>query len=281
MKIKVEKSFLLSHILKCGQTFRYEEVGEEKFFVIAGTKRVLVSQDGDEVDFSCSEREYKEFWQEYFNLDLNYGDVKKKLAKIEPKIIPYMDELYGIRILKQDSFEMMITFIISQNNSMTNIQKVVNRICEHFGEKFSDDFGDYYCFPSLDAFTKVSKEEFRELKTGFRDKYLVDAISRVASGELDLDGLRTLTTDKARAELMKVKGIGRKVADCILLFGFYRLDVFPIDVWTRRALTRLYYEGEKVKDDTLLDKAYEVFGDYSGIAQQYVFYWIVKENSKG
>lgn len=279
MEIKVESSFLLSHILKCGQTFRYEELGEEKFFVIAKDKRVLVSQVGDKVNFSCSEQEFENYWKNYFDLYVSYDEIKSNLIQIEPKIEKYMEELYGIRVLRQDAFEMMITFILSQNNSMTNIKKVVANICDKYGSEMEDEYGTYHAFPTVEQLKDVERESFRQLKTGFRDKYLIDAISRVVSGELDLEVLKSMSTKDARDKLMKVKGIGRKVADCILLFGFYRLDVFPIDVWTRRAITKLYFEDKKVKDTLLLDKTYEIFGDYSGIAQQYIFYGIVQENS--
>ncbi len=278
MKINVEESFLLSHILKCGQTFRYEEMGDEDFFVISKDKRIRVRQVASELELSCDEADFDAYWRNYFDLGLSYTDVKREILDIEPSIKPYMDELYGIRILRQDAFEMLITFILSQNNSMTNIKKVVDNICTKYGNEISDDFGTYHSFPTADMLKNVSKEDFRALKCGFRDKYLVNALEMINSGELDLDKLRHMSTAEARTELMKVKGIGRKVADCILLFGFYRLDVFPIDVWTRRAITKMYFNDEKVKDDLLLDKTYEKFGELSGIAQQYIFYGIVNEN---
>ncbi len=280
MKLKVEDSFLLSHILKCGQTFRYEELGEEKFSVCSADKRIMIEQKGNIIDVSCSEEEFNSYWRKFFDLDLNYGEVKEKIREIEPKISDYIDKLYGIRILKQEPFEMFITFIISQNNSMYNIKRVVTNICENYGEKKEDEFGVYYAFPSVEALSKVSREEFRELKAGFRDKYLVDAISKINSGEINLNEFYELSTKEGRKKLMTIKGVGRKVADCILLFGYYKMDVFPVDVWIRRALTNLYFEGQKVKDEVLLDKAYEVFGDLSGIAQQYVFYGIIEENKK-
>ncbi len=280
MKLKVEDSFLLSHILKCGQTFRYEELGEEKFSVCSADKRIIIEQKGNIIDVSCSEEDFENYWRKFFDLGLNYGEVKEEIRAIEPKISDYIDKLYGIRILKQEPFEMFITFIISQNNSMYNIKRVVNNICEKYGERKEDEFGVYYAFPTVEALSNVSREDFRELKAGFRDKYLVDAIAKINSGEIDLNEFYELSTKEGRKKLMTIKGVGRKVADCILLFGYYKMDVFPVDVWIRRALTNLYFEGQKVKDEVLLDKAYEVFGDLSGIAQQYVFYGIIEENKK-
>ncbi len=277
MLLVVDDSFLLTDILECGQAFRYERLGEEEYFVIAGGKRLHVKQVGYEVFMSCTDEEFDDFWEEYFDVRTDYTTIQKDLAKIEPKIKDLISAKRGIRILRQDPFEMLITFIISQNKSMVHIKQLVKGICEKYGEKREDEFGFYYSFPTPEALKAVSMDEFRMMKVGFRDKYLFDAVGKVTSGSIDLNALKDMSTEVAREQLTSIKGIGNKVADCILLFGYHKLDVFPVDVWTRRGLTKLYFENEKVTDDALREKAYDVFGQLCGIAQQYIFFGTISK----
>lgn len=277
MKIKVDETFNIHDILECGQAFRYTRIETSTYLVIASGKRLRVVQIEDEVELSCTQTEFETFWQGYFDLEINYKTLQQELVVKESKLEQYITKKPGIRILKQAPFEMMMTFILSQNKSMPQIMQLVNRLAEHYGTRLEDDWGFYYAFPEVEQLSSVSEEDFRALKVGFRAPYLVDAISKVMDKTVDLERLQSLTTEEARTMLLQVKGIGRKVSDCILLFGYHRMDVFPLDVWMKRALTKLYFqEGAKVSDQVMLKKAEETFGHLSGIAQQYIFYGTVE-----
>jgi len=276
MKLLINETFNIQDIMECGQAFRYVKLDQANYEIIAFGKRLRVSQDGNEVAFTCTEVAFENLWEAYFDLKVDYQKLQKDLVAMEPRLEKYIDKKPGIRILKQEPFEMMITFILSQNKSMPQIMKLVNRVAENYGTKLEDQWGTYHVFPRPEQLSLVSEEAFRALKVGFRAPYLVDAISKVMDGRVDLEQIEVLPTDEARTMLLQVKGIGRKVADCILLFAYHRMDVFPLDVWMKRAITSLYFAGDKVSDQVMLKKAEETFGQLSGIAQQYIFYGTVE-----
>ena len=165
----------------------------------------------------------------------------------------------GIRILRQDAFETLISFIISQNNNIPRIKKLVEALCRECGEKTSDG----YAFPTPEAIVDLGVDKLREMKTGFRAAYIYDAATRVAEGKIDLEGLKALDTDTVLTELQKIKGVGLKVASCVALFGLNKLDTFPVDVWIKRVLEKYYPEGLDIS----------ALGDYRGLSQQYLFYY--------
>lgn len=273
MNIQADEHFDLKDIMECGQAFRYKRLESGGYAIIAHGKRLIAKQKGHRLTLDCSEKDWAEVWRGYFDVDRDYGRVKEELTAMEPRLAPYISKKPGIRILKQEPFEMLITFILSQNKSMVHIKQLVAIISEAYGSEIGEGG---HAFPLPEQLARVSEESFRELKTGFRAPYLVDAIHRVVTGQLDLESLTMLSADKAREELLAVKGIGRKVADCILLFGYGKMDVFPLDVWMKRAMTKLYFDGKKPSDKAMLAKAREKFGDLQGIAQQYLFYGTVE-----
>ena len=169
----------------------------------------------------------------------------------------------GIRILRQDEWEALCSFIVSQNNNIGRIKKIIARMCEKFGEPFESGGKIYYSFPSAEALACASEIDIFSCGTGFRAKYISDAAKKVASGEINLESISSLDDENARAELMKICGVGPKVANCTLLFGFHRLSSFPIDVWIKRVLDKYYKNGIDLGD----------LGDYAGVAQQYLFYY--------
>lgn len=249
----------LAQTLDCGQSFRWEEQGDGSFCGIAQKKCVTVRLDGDTlyIDNATAE-DFDKIWHEYFDLSLDYGKIREEISSIHPVLREAAEYAPGIRILRQEPFEALCTFIISQNNNIKRIKGIVSRLCESFGEKISGG----YAFPTAEKMASLSPDDLAPLRAGFRNRYLIDAAKRVASGEVDLEKCRSCDYDEARAELMKITGVGVKVADCTLLFGMHRIEAFPVDVWMKKAMEKLF-PGMSAGD----------FGEYAGIAQQYIFHY--------
>jgi N-glycosylase/DNA lyase len=176
----------------------------------------------------------------------------------------------GIRILNQDRIEMIISFIISQNNKIPRIQKIIKSLSEKYGEKT----GDYFAFPNIDALAKISEAEFAQLKAGFRAKYLADAACKIYSGEIELYPQGDKKTEEIRNNLMQINGVGPKVANCVLLFSYGRRESFPVDVWVKRALETFDFPNNKLSNAQMEQWARDKFGEYGGYAQQYLFYYM-------
>lgn len=249
----------LRQTLDCGQSFRWEENPDGTFSGVAFDRSVTVALDSGTLTVSGADETDRELWERYFDLSLDYGAIREELSGIHPVLNEAARYAAGIRILNQEPYEALCTFIISQNNNIKRIKGIVSRLCESFGEKLPDG---KYTFPTADRMAKLSAEDLAPLRAGFRARYLVDAANKVNSGEVSLELCRTADYETARAELMKITGVGVKVADCTLLFGMHRIEAFPIDVWMRRAMEKLF-PGMGGND----------FGQYAGIAQQYIFHY--------
>jgi len=259
--------FNIKHILECGQIFRYKQA-ENGYKIYCKDMLIEVCcQKGGVKIFGKN----LDFVKKYFDLQNNYANIKSDLLKsnLMKKAIDYG---YGIRILNQDPFETLISFIISANNNIPRIKKIIEGICVRFGE----NKGDYYAFPTLDSLAHASVQDFRDLGCGYRSEYLVHTISTLLSG-FDLDGLFYMDTLEARNKLMKLKGVGRKVADCVLLFAYHKTDVFPTDTW----IVQLYKDLTSEDKPALFISNYfsKIFNVNSGYAQQYLFY--EKMNNRG
>ena len=283
------KSFRVKDVFDCGQCFRWNEQPDGSYTGIFGNNVMNVKEvpekDGTyKIIFEgICEENIEEICKRYFDLDRDYESIKEKLSKIDG----YMEESIkygeGIRILNQDLWEMIISFIISANNNIPRIKGIIDRMSKKYGNKLSFRGQDYYTFPTINELSKASKEDLRELGLGFRDKYIEETTRLIASGKVDLEKLRKeKDTKKIKIELLTLSGVGPKVADCILLFSdLKRFDVFPIDVWVRRVMNDLYIHDEdesKVSKKKIEELAEEKFGELEGIAQQYLFYW-KRENS--
>ena len=259
------KHFIPAQTFDCGQCFRFDvnENGDVEGTV--GQEHVVISKKGDTLIIDGSEN--KEFWEKYLMFDTDYDDVMADIGEhfgvYNDTIFKAMEVSDGIRILRQDPWEALCSFIISQNNNIGRIKKIVARICEKFGEPFETDGKTYHAFPSARTLVDAGVDEIFACGTGFRAKYIYDAASKYLSGEIDFARVRAGTDEEAAAELMKICGVGPKVAACTLLFGFNRTAAFPIDVWIKRVLEKYYADG--------IDLA--SLGDYAGIAQQYLFYY--------
>lgn len=263
--------FSLEQTLECGQCFRWKKLDEGRYTVLSGSRKITLEQAGDSILFlGESTAEERMFWREYFDWDRNYENIKEILTKEDEVLQKAVSCGCGIHILKQDFFETLICFIISQNNHIPRIKGIIERIAQRYGTPLSDGM---YAFPSPEALAKAGEEDFRHLGTGFRARYLVDAVHKVASGEISGETLERMETHEAKKRLMGICGVGEKVADCVLLFGLGRWDVFPADVWIRRVMEEYYFHGEKTPLAQIQEKAEAQFGPYRGLAQQYLFYY--------
>ncbi len=266
-------SFVISQTLECGQCFRFEKIGEEDYIVIAKGKVLhAYKKDNDIVFENTAEKDFENIWLDYFDFKRDYNQIKDLLSEKDETVKNAVNYAPGIRILNQDFFECLISFIISQNNRIPMIKKVVSNISQKYGS-FIGDFNNtsYYSFPSAEELSKATEEELMECKTGFRAKYILDAVEKCLSGEISFEKFKEMPTDEVRKELMTIKGVGPKVADCVMLFSMGRSDAFPTDVWVKRVMSYFYFNGEDTPIKTIHKSAYDKFGEYAGFAQQYLF----------
>lgn len=277
--LKNVKSFELKDIFDCGQCFRWNEEVDGSYTGVFNSNVINVRKLGNDVYFKgiCEDDIQKEV-EEYFDLNRNYENIKNELAKIDINMKNSIKYGTGIRILNQDLWETIISFIISANNNIPRIKGIIERLSKTYGKKIVWNSKEYYTFPTPEELKNVTVEEYRKLGLGFRDIRLYETTRMVLNKEINLEKLYDEPdTSKVRNELLKLSGVGPKVADCILLFSdLSRFDVFPIDVWVRRVMNDLYIKEDdetKVSKKKIESLAKEKFGSLSGIAQQYLFYW--------
>lgn len=259
-------NFSVNKTFDCGQAFRFDPVGNnpDKVSGIAFGKKVTFEQADKGVIriYGADEKDYETIWKRYLSLDEDYDAIDKLIISAVPEghdrdgMAAAVQCGAGIRILKQDAFECLISFIISQNNNIPRIKKIVANMCDIYGENSA--------FPSPEALVSAGEEGLKALRTGFRAGYIFDAASKVMNGEIDLDEIKScddygICTEK----LCKIKGVGPKVSSCALLFGFGKTEAFPIDVWIKRSLETHFPNGFDPRP----------LGKYAGIAQQYLFYY--------
>ncbi len=270
------EDFNAKQIFECGQCFRWNPVGENSYIGVANGQVLKVSQTGEDIIFeNINQNEFDSLWNDYFDLKKDYKKAKKLLSDGG-----VMDEAIsfggGIRILKQDPWETLLSFIISSNNNIPRIKKIIETFCRLFGKPILAFSDTYYSFPEPSELFGIEKGDLAPLCAGYRDEYLIDAIKKITSGEINLDEIHDLDYVSLKSELMKIKGVGPKVADCIALFGFAKEEAFPVDVWVRRVLHTLYNKEYTAKEAAEFAK--ERFGKNAGIAQQYLFYYM-RENA--
>ena len=276
--LKNQGEFKLKDIFECGQCFRWNRQEDGSYIGVFGRNVIEVKQKERTIFFQgVCEKEIKETVEKYFDLKRDYKLIQDKLAKTDKHLKTSIEYGKGIRILNQDLWETIISFIISANNNIPRIKGIIERLCKKFGNTLEYKGNKYYTFPTAHQLKSVSIEEYRKLSLGFRDKRLYQTTQMVLKKEVNLEKIKNLPTNKAREELLKLSGIGPKVADCILLFStLKRFDVFPVDVWVRRVMNELYIHNEdenKVSKKQIENLAKEKFGELEGLAQQYLFYW--------
>ncbi len=266
------KDFNPVHIFECGQCFRWIKQDDGSYCGVAKGKAVNVRYDDGKLEISNSTAEdFKNIWFDYFDLGRDYSEIKEKLSKDEimKNAIRFG---YGIRLLRQDLWETLISFIISANNRIPMIMKVVAAISRMYGSEIVMDGKSYYTFPDVDSLAGSDLERLEMCKGGFRCRYILETARMVKEGRVNLAGLAGMTTDEARKELKKFPGVGDKVADCTLLYSGTKYDVFPTDVWVKRVMGELYF-GRPATFSEIQDFAAGYFGDLAGFAQQYLFYY--------
>ena len=266
------ESFMISQTLECGQCVRFTQIGEENYIIVAYGKILNIYCDGTDIVFkNTTEEEFNNIWYNYFDFGRNYNDIKKKISENDEILQKAVEYAPGIRILNQDRFECLISFIISQNNRIPMIKKVISNISKKYGRYIgSVDGEEYYAFPNPEELIKADEAGLMECKTGFRAKYIIDAVQKVIHGEINLNA-DDMDTETLRKMLMTIKGVGPKVADCTMMFSFGRCETFPTDVWVKRIMSELYFNGREASVKEIHQKAEECFGDYAGYAQQYLF----------
>ena len=274
-KLKNICDFDLAQTLECGQCFHFVKLDENDYVLTAKGRLLHVSQQADTVTFyDTEEDEYVNVWKDYFDMDRDYSEIKNKLLEKDDKLKDAIESMWGVRILNQDFFETLISFIISQNKQIPHIKKIVADISAKFGT-YKGTYGgaDMYTFPTLEQLANASEEDFKELKTGFRAPYIMDAIRRNMAGQFDINELKSMDYDSCIKELMTIKGVGEKVANCVSLFGLGKKEAFPVDVGIKRIMETMYFDGVDTPKDKIAAFAKEQFGELGGFAQQYLFYY--------
>ena len=270
----ISENFEPKHVFECGQCFRWLREDDGSYTGVVQGKVINVKKENDLIIFDNTNKEdFENIWFDYFDLGRNYGEIKNQLKIMDEYLEKATEFGQGIRILQQDGWEMLISFIISANNRIPMIQRAINNLSERYGKFIGEYRGKkYYAFPTPEELSKVSVEDIRACQTGFRDKYIKSVVDYVNENNEDVLSYRKLDTSECIKELVKFNGVGPKVADCIALFGMQKYDTFPVDVWVKRVMEEFY-----VEDNLSLPKirkfALDKFGDLSGFAQQYLFYY--------
>ena len=277
--IKNQNSFELKDIFECGQCFRWNEQEDGSYTGVIKNGIINVKKEDETITFTgICDKNIEEVVNEYFNLKRDYEKIKEQLGNVDEYLKTSIQYGKGIRILNQDLWETIISFIISANNNIPRIKGIIERISQKYGNEIEWNGKKYYTFPTYEQLKDVTIQEYRNLGLGFRDIRLYETTQMILNKEVDLEKLKNNTnTQEVRNELLRLSGVGPKVADWILLFSdLKRFDVFPIDVWVRRVMNDLYIKED---DETKVSKvkieklAEEKFGDLKGLAQQYLFYW--------
>ena len=274
------KSFEPVHIFECGQCFRWNKEKDGSYTGVIKNSVVNVKKIGNNVEFTgvCDEN-IKQICEEYFNLQTNYEAIKEKLSNIDIYLKNSIKYGNGIRILKQDLWETLLSFIISANNNIPRIKTIIERIAKKYGDKIEYKNNIYYTFPTAEMLQNASIEDFRSLGLGFRDVRIYETVQKTLKGEIDLEELKQEeNTERLRKELLEIPGVGPKVADCVMLFALNKFDVFPVDVWVKRVISELYFDKKEQTPNVIHEFAEKQYGDLAGLAQQYLFYWR-RENS--
>lgn len=264
MITKEIENFNLAQICQSGQCFRMRELENGSFAVVAGSRYLEVRQQEGICSFDCCGEEFEGFWKGYFDLEQDYGAYIGRIDSGDAYLSAAAGYGSGIRILRQDLWEMIVSFLISQQNNIVRIRRCIQNICEAYGEKMKNEKGGvYYAFPKPEALAGLEEDALKACNLGYRSKYVVRAAKSVVSGEISLEKVSKMPYKRAREELLKLYGVGGKVADCICLFALHQLEAFPVDTHISQALEKHYGRG-------FPEKKYQ---GMQGVMQQYIFYY--------
>ncbi|SMC47945.1 DNA-3-methyladenine glycosylase family protein [Papillibacter cinnamivorans] len=248
-------------IFECGQCFRWRRQADGSFLGVAMEKAARVRREGDKILFSGGRAEFEAVWFPYFDLERDYGSVRWEISQ-DPRMHAAAEYGAGIRILRQEPWEALCSFLFSQCNHIPRIRQIVETLCSTYGEPIEFENRIVYTFPKAERVAELSLGDLEVLRSGYRAPYILSAARAVTDGSLNFEALAGVSTEEARRALASLPGVGRKVADCVLLFGMGRTDAFPVDVWVRRAMER---QGDRFDPSA--------FGENAGIAQQYIFFY--------
>lgn len=266
--------FDAKHIFECGQCFRWTKEEDGSYTGISFGKVLNVKSDyekGTVILDNTNLKDFQDIWFDYFDLGRDYGAIKEALSE-DPVLDHAIKYGKGIRILKQEPWELLISYIMSANNSIPMIARSIRLLSEMYGKQVHYKGNTYYTFPAPDELQGAGLEGISLCRAGFRCKYIYQASEMVNSGEIRLEEITALNIDNARSLLMKVPGVGPKVADCIMLFSMQKYNAYPVDVWVKR-VTEYFFLGRDVKMKEIQRFAEEKFGDLAGFAQEYLFYY--------
>jgi len=279
------KCFNLLDTLECGQCFRWKKTdnnSEENRYVsefvgVISDRVIKIKQMNEYIYvYSNIKENLKETIEYYFDLYNNYDKIEKEISKLDKNIEIAVKNSTGIHILNQSTFETLISFIISANNNIPRIKKSVEEISRRYGKKVIFENKEYYLFPTIQELSEVTVEEFKSCSVGFRDKYIVKTVADLMENNIYAEYTSKLTNVQLKKVLMSFVGVGPKVADCVMLFSYGRQDVFPVDVWVKRVMEKLYLKKESTIKE-VFEYAEDYFGIYAGIIQQHLFHNIRKE----
>lgn len=275
--VKNVDNFELAHIFECGQCFRWNKTEGGSYIGVAFGKVIEVEKKGNDVlIYNTNEEEFKDIWVRYFDLYRDYSEIKtilKKDSLLEKSVIFGN----GIRLLQQEPFEIIISFIISANNRIPMIKRAIDKISKKWGETVEYKDNTYYTFPTIEKLKDVTEEELELCGTGFRAKYIADTVNKIYNKEFDIDCIKEKSDDDCHKALQNFMGIGPKVADCIMLFSMGKYSAFPVDVWVKRAMQHFYLAPD-LSLKKIRDFGRDKFGEISGFAQQYLFYYARENN---
>ena len=276
------KNFNIKQILECGQCFRWDKVGEMNYIIVAFGKVLEILQEEDKVTFlNTNKEDFEKIWFKYFDLDRDYDAIKAALS-FDDTLKSSVEYGYGIRLINQEAFELLISFIISARNSIPSIKKTILKISQRWGNEIQYKGNIYYTFPTPEMLKDATEDEIRETGASFRSKYIVDTVKNVnddlnnPDGTYNLERIISLSDDECHTVLQAFKGVGAKVADCIMLFSMGKQSAFPVDVWVKRAMMH-FYNAEEGSLNKIRIFGRTKFGQYAGFAQQYLFYY-AREN---
>lgn len=263
IKLKTE-NFDPGQICRSGQCFRMDRKRDKLYSVIAGKHYLELEQQGQECIFYCGEEEFQDFWEDYFDLKEDYASYIGRIAPEDAYLKAAAEFGGGIRILRQDLWEMIVSFLISQQNNIVRIRRCIDNICQSYGERLVNARGEtFHAFPAPKALAGLDEDGLMACNLGYRSKYVVRTARSVADGECDLEKLSRMPYTQAREELLKLFGVGEKVADCICLFALHKLEAFPVDTHIRQALQEHYKRGFPKRR----------YKGFQGVMQQYIFYY--------
>lgn len=270
MKIKV-KNFNLKDTVTCGQIFRYKEEEDNSYTIILSDRVINVKLEKDYLIVDSNNMDnIDRIVTNYFDLEFDYDILNKELLRIDSETKNIINSCSGLKMINEPRFELIISYILSANNGVPQIRGALDNISKKFGKMVIFRNKEYYLFPTIDELKKASVEDYRLCKAGFRDKYIYEFVNKVKNKEIDLDSIENMNSNDALIYLMNNKGIGEKVASCILLFGYHRFDVFPIDTWVKKYMKEKYNTDSVKEIRKIMSNKYK---ENCGLFIQYIFHY--------